>query len=92
MKIHTITTFALGFVLAGTSLTSREIGFVEKFSLADNREEALKELVSGTPEYYYYSCLNALRTSLSTLDTRSSFTATVCPCSEPFTTSPYTVA
>ena len=60
MKIHTITTFALGFVLAGTSLTSREIGFVEKFSLADNREEALKELVSGTPEYYYYSSLHAL--------------------------------
>ena len=51
MNIHTITTFALGFVLAGTSLNAREIGFVEKFSLADNRDEALNELVSVTPEY-----------------------------------------
>lgn len=60
MNIRNVTTFALGIIFAGTCLTAREIGFVEKFSLAEDREEALKELVSGTREYYYYSSLHAL--------------------------------
>ena len=60
MNIRNVTTFALGIIFAGTCLTAREIGFVEKFSLAEDREEALKELVSGTREYYYYSSLRAL--------------------------------
>ena len=60
MNIRNVTTFALGIIFAGTCLTAREIGFVEKFSLAEDREEALKALVSGTREYYYYSSLPAL--------------------------------
>ena len=35
-----------------------DLGFPEKFSLAENREEALKELIPGTKEYYYYHCLH----------------------------------
>ena len=50
MNIRNVTTFALGIIFAGTCLTAREIGFGEKFSLAEDRVEALKELVSGTRE------------------------------------------
>jgi len=32
---------------------------VEKFSIAENREEALKELIPGTRDYYYYHALDA---------------------------------
>ncbi|MFT5240214.1 MAG: hypothetical protein ACI9X0_001185 [Kiritimatiellia bacterium] len=35
-----------------------EIGFEEKFALADDRAVALKELIPGTPDYYYYHCLH----------------------------------
>lgn len=38
---------------------AREIGFIEDFSLADNRLEALKQLVPGSADYYYYHCLHA---------------------------------
>ena len=35
MKVRTITTLTLGFLTATVFLPAREIGFVEKFSLAD---------------------------------------------------------
>src|ERR1035437_1758665 len=35
-----------------------EIGFVEDFALAKDRAEALKQLVPGTEDYYYYTCLH----------------------------------
>ncbi len=35
-----------------------EIGFVEDFSLATDREAALKQLIPGTEDYYYYTALN----------------------------------
>jgi hypothetical protein len=38
---------------------AREIGFVEDFSLADNRVDALKQLIPGSADYYYYHCLHA---------------------------------
>lgn len=34
-----------------------EIGFDEEFSLADDRSVPLKQLIPGTEDYYYYSCL-----------------------------------
>jgi len=37
---------------------SQEIGFIEKFSLAEDRERVLKELVPGTHPYFYYHCLH----------------------------------
>ena len=35
-----------------------EIGFDEKFALGDDRAAALKQLIPGTAEYYYYHCLH----------------------------------
>ncbi len=35
-----------------------EIGFLEEFSLAEDREAALAQLIPGTPEYYYYHSLH----------------------------------
>lgn len=39
--------------------TANEIGFLEEFALADDRNEALSQLVPGTPEFYFYSALVA---------------------------------
>ena len=44
----------LGWVAQGT-----DIEFVEKFALSTDRKEALKLLIPGTPDYYYYHCLDA---------------------------------
>ncbi len=38
--------------------TSQEIGFSERFALAENRDAALKELIPGTDTYFYYHCLH----------------------------------
>ena len=35
-----------------------EIGYIEQFSLADDRAEPLKQLIPGTEDYYYYHCLH----------------------------------
>ena len=49
----------LSIVCGGTVLAqAQEIGFIEDFSLAADREEALKQLIPGTEEYYYYTCLH----------------------------------
>ena len=39
-------------------LESQEIGFVESFALAPDRQEALRQLTPGTEDYYYYHCLH----------------------------------
>ena len=36
---------------------AQEIGFSERYALAENREAALAELIPGTDTYYYYHCL-----------------------------------
>ena len=41
-----------------TCATANEIGYVEQFSLAEDREDALKQLIPGTQDYYYYHCLH----------------------------------
>ena len=38
-------------------IDANEIGFVEDFSLAKDREKALQQLIPGTSDYYYYHCL-----------------------------------
>lgn len=40
-------------------LRAAEIGFVEKFALADDRAGALAELIPGTDEHYFYQALHA---------------------------------
>ncbi len=42
------------------SSANDEIGFIETFALAEDREEALKSLIPGTKDYYYYHALHAL--------------------------------
>ena len=44
----------LGWVVRGA-----DIGFIEKFALAKDRNEALKLLIPGTTDYYYYHSLDA---------------------------------
>ncbi|MBN1443202.1 MAG: hypothetical protein JXA90_10860, partial [Planctomycetes bacterium] len=39
-----------------------EVGFEERFALADDRAKALEELIPGTEEYYYYSALHLQHT------------------------------
>ena len=48
----------LGCLSFGT-LDANNIGYVEKFSLAKDRAEALKQLIPGTRDYYYYHALHA---------------------------------
>jgi hypothetical protein len=49
--------------LMGWSVSAQEIGYVETFGLAGDREAALKELVPGTDDYFYYHALQAQNTS-----------------------------
>lgn len=51
------------FLAAVTAAAAhQEIGFIETFSLAPNREAALKELVPGTDDYFYFHALHAQNT------------------------------
>jgi len=42
--------------------SAQEVGYIETFSLAGDRESALKELVPGTDDYFYYHALQAQNT------------------------------
>jgi hypothetical protein len=53
----------LGVALFSISTaTAGEIGFIEDFALARDREEALKKLIPGTEDYYYFNGLHYLNT------------------------------
>jgi len=39
-----------------------EIGFAEEFALSPNRDETLKQLIPGTDDYYYYTCVHLQNT------------------------------
>lgn len=39
-------------------MSADEIGFVEDFALAKDREKVLQQLIPGTDDYYFYNCLN----------------------------------
>src|SRR4249920_867156 len=56
---------ALGVLLYFTPTTTRasDIGYVEDFALAKDRAAALKQLIPGTEDYYYYHALHALHTA-----------------------------
>ncbi|MDP7134623.1 MAG: hypothetical protein QF437_29280, partial [Planctomycetota bacterium] len=49
---------AVLFFLPSFGLTANDIGFIEKFALARDRSEPLKQLIPGTEDYYYYHCLH----------------------------------
>lgn len=45
-------------LLSNHRTPAQEIGFSERFALAENRDAALKELIPGTDTYFYYHCLH----------------------------------
>ncbi len=53
----------LAALLPPMAVPAQEIGFAETFALADHREEALKELVPGTDDYFYYHALHYQNTA-----------------------------
>ncbi|MEO2090890.1 MAG: hypothetical protein ABGY75_15530, partial [Gemmataceae bacterium] len=50
-----------GVVMTGRS-SAGDIGYIEDFALAKDRPAALKQLIPGTDDYYYYHCLHYLNT------------------------------
>ena len=59
------TGWLMGETLAATVLltpqsSAGDIGFIEDFALAKDRNAALKQLIPGTEDYYYYHCLHYL--------------------------------
>lgn len=42
----------------GQQMNAAQIGFEETFALSGNRAETLKQLIPGTEDFYYYSCLH----------------------------------
>ena len=55
---HKTLTFATALLLSCSALgADHSIGFVETFALAEDRAEALKELIPGTEDYYFYHAL-----------------------------------
>jgi hypothetical protein len=58
MKIRILDALACIFLCSMVVGSAQEIGYLEKFSLADDRAAVLKDLIPGTEEYYYYRCLH----------------------------------
>lgn len=52
----------LAILVMGAHAWAGEIGYVEDFALAADRTAALKQLIPGTEDYYYYHCLHYLNT------------------------------
>jgi len=50
--------FMLAAVAVHSLTTAGEVGFSEDFALATERSEALKQLIPGTEDYYFYHCLH----------------------------------
>ena len=53
--------YALVVVLllgSSSAFGENEIGFIDTFSLADDRSKSLEELIPGTDDYDYYHCLH----------------------------------
>ncbi len=59
MKIKLVVWAVCALVVTAAA---QEIGYLETFSLATNREAALKELVPGTDDYFYFTALQAQNT------------------------------
>jgi hypothetical protein len=61
-----LTAGALAALAAGVVLTPTvrggEVGYVEDFALARDRAAALRQLIPGTEDYYYYHALHLLNT------------------------------
>ena len=51
---------SLTFLMASAARlpAQQEVGFIEKFATAPDRRAALKELIPGTEDYFYYHSLH----------------------------------
>lgn len=54
----TLCSFGLVVGEASQVRAQQEVGFIEKFATASDRRTALKELIPGTEDYFYYHCLH----------------------------------
>jgi hypothetical protein len=50
--------FAVLTMATATAQQTNEIGFIERFALAEDRSEVLKELIPGTEDYYFFHALH----------------------------------
>ncbi len=63
MKRHsTRPVWAFLVFLLAPAAPAGEVGFVEDYALARDRAAALRQLIPGTEDYYYYHALHALQT------------------------------
>ncbi|MDP6466589.1 MAG: hypothetical protein QF918_02540 [Pirellulaceae bacterium] len=49
-------------IMASSVVSAAEINYIEDFSLSDDRPAALKQLIPGSEDYYYYSCIHLQNT------------------------------
>ncbi|HEY2343366.1 MAG TPA: hypothetical protein VGH90_10070, partial [Chthoniobacteraceae bacterium] len=59
MKNRLLSFGLLAAALAPSLWAQNEIGFVEKFALAKDRDAVLEQLIPGTEEYYFFQALQA---------------------------------
>ncbi|MBM79816.1 MAG: hypothetical protein CMJ78_04395 [Planctomycetaceae bacterium] len=52
----------IGLFATGAISEAQEIRYIEDFALAKDRAEALKQLIPGTEDYYFYHCLHLQHT------------------------------
>lgn len=57
MRLRLFAAFSGLFLTSSHLMAQQDVGFIEDFALAENREEALKQLIPGTEDYYYYHAL-----------------------------------
>lgn len=60
--LRTILVMLFGAVAIGGTASAQGLGFEEQFALAEDRGPLLEQLVPGTEEHYYYTCLHAQQT------------------------------
>jgi hypothetical protein len=56
--VHFSTLFLAAVMMAAGLAKAGEIGFLEDFALARDRATALKQLIPGSEDYYYFHCLH----------------------------------
>ena len=70
------------FTSTRNQLNAQEVGFLEDFALAQDREKALKQLVPGTESYYYFHALHYQNTQqldkVDQLIETATFTTPLC--------------
>ncbi|MFT6240178.1 MAG: hypothetical protein ACJAQT_002265 [Akkermansiaceae bacterium] len=57
-RLRLFAAFSGLFLTSSHLIAQQDVGFIEDFALAENREEALKQLIPGTEDYYYYHALH----------------------------------